>query len=640
MSQTDLAHPQTSGSTPFGSTPFGSTGFYSTAAGLEHQRLLHEHAEPLRAYLFGRLRNEQKVIDAFYDICLWLNRQSQAELKRAPTHRAAFYRATRGMALSQIEADGGQIGDVSEIPWEAAAREPFAGYAKVVDHVRFGLGDSDLEILELRYARKLSIDEVSYVLDTSQEDVISWLDAGRAWTEVLVREVHPQGFFSTAQVIHDAYQLVPAALRKADFGPKRPPPQLAVDTVIGSRYRVSSCIGGGAFAWVYRAHDIQVPGHVVAIKVLHQPARTPASREGAMRELSLIASAFHPSLVQFKDHGWFQERLWFVMPWYHGTTLLEHIERAPMDVFEACRMFAPLARALSAMHAAGVVHQDVKPANIFVAELNSPDQSNRSDEHEHLPVLLDLGVAAPEGDLAIAGTPLYFAPEMAQRMQDAGVSVPITGKVDVFALALSFIHSIEGIPELNEEEWAREDRGAVEAFLEHRAASSPSVPNSRALKPLRPLLSRCLSKDPDARPSADELARELSEALKRRSSFWERGGPLRLRGLRKTGSGQRQGRASLLMSASWALLVCGALALGASFLGVEQATRAIQSLPKMGHQLSGDPRVSQCTHRAQPFREESARQQARAAKLERTLETMRRECAPSTSARIISRQPR
>ncbi len=276
---------------------------------------------------------------------------------------------------------------------------------------------------------------------------------------------------------------------------------LPAGTIVGDRYEIESRIGGGEFAYVYRARDVRVPGHVVALKLLHRVARTAAAREGAIRELSLIASAFHPSLVQFKDHGWFEDRLWFVMPFYDGEELLERLERGPLPLDEALAHFERLARGLAALHAAGIRHQDVKPENIFLVRLSTGADVDRP---EVFPVLLDLGVAAPNGEMALAGTPMYFAPEVAARIFDEECEIPLTAKADVFALALSLLHSIEE-PDLTEL-----DGVEVDAFLKKRAEASPSGPRSRELRRLKSSFARWLAPHPNDRPSAGQLADEIA----------------------------------------------------------------------------------------------------------------------------------
>ncbi|MDH5493334.1 MAG: protein kinase, partial [Myxococcales bacterium] len=278
-------------------------------------------------------------------------------------------------------------------------------------------------------------------------------------------------------------------------------PMLEPGTLVGGRYRVAQQIGSGGFADVYRAEDQEVEGHVVALKVLHRKALTDAARAQALRELHLIASVFHPSIVQFKDHGWFDDRFWFVMPWYQGESLESRIERGPLDRLEAKRIFVPLARALAAMHSAGMRHQDVKPDNIFLTRLEGFGGEGGDDV---LPVLLDLGVAAKEAELLLAGTPDYFAPEVAAQFARVPSSAAIGAPADVFSLALSLRNALEPeTSEILEEE-------AIDAFIEARAMRPPEPPRGRALRFLRPSFRRWMSPDPSERPSAERFAEELS----------------------------------------------------------------------------------------------------------------------------------
>ena len=273
-------------------------------------------------------------------------------------------------------------------------------------------------------------------------------------------------------------------------------PARFVGRTLGGRYRVEARVGGGAFGDVFRAMDTEVRGHRVAIKLLHEPCLSDDERERALRELRLIASVFHPSIVQFKDHGWYDQRLWFVMPWYEGETLESRLEKGALTRAEARAVFEPLARALASMHARGIRHQDIKPDNIFLAEL--PGQSTP------LPLLIDLGVAAEDAERLVAGTPTYFAPEVASQFAAEASPRAVGHAADVFSLALSLRNALEP--------GSREDipGGALEAFIERRAQSTPALPRNPALRYLRSSLSRWLSLDPSARPTALELAEELS----------------------------------------------------------------------------------------------------------------------------------
>jgi hypothetical protein len=203
--------------------------------------------------------------------------------------------------------------------------------------------------------------------------------------------------------------------------------------------------------------------------------------------------------VQFKDHGWHESRLWFVMPWYKGETLDARISRGPLSRREARDIFEPLARALATMHESGIRHQDVKPDNIFLAEL--PGFATAGGV---LPVLLDLGVAAKEAEMVVAGTPTYFAPEVAAQFAAVPKPHPIGSKADVFSLALSLKNSLE--PDSQDEVAA----GAVETFIDHRAKEPPEPPLDADLRFLRPHFEKWMAMDPGERPTAQELASQLA----------------------------------------------------------------------------------------------------------------------------------
>ncbi|MDB4972070.1 MAG: hypothetical protein JWN48_411, partial [Myxococcaceae bacterium] len=217
----------------------------------------------------------------------------------------------------------------------------------------------------------------------------------------------------------------------------------------------------------------------------------------------LIASVFHPSVVQLKDHGWHEGHLWFVMPLYRGETLSTRLKRGPLTRRQAREIFEPLAEALATMHRAGVRHQDVKPENVFLASLDLEDTQDGVPVRV-LPVLLDLGVAAKDAELVLAGTPAYFAPEVAARFAGASDPPPVGPKADVFSLALTLCHALDPSPR---EQVAA---GAVDAFVAFRAAHAPKVPQQRDLRDLRSYFERWLHFSPDFRPSAEEFHRELS----------------------------------------------------------------------------------------------------------------------------------
>jgi len=288
-------------------------------------------------------------------------------------------------------------------------------------------------------------------------------------------------------------------LRRAK-APPRPSrePVLTAGTLIQERYEIEAPLGAGAFADVYRARDRDVTGHMVALKILRRPAADPQSVKSALRELQLIASVFHPSVVQLKDHGWYEGHLWFVMPLYRGETLAQRLERGPLSRKQAREIFEVLAEALVTMHRAGVRHQDIKPENVFLANIGGEAGSRV------LPVLLDLGVAAKDVELVLAGTPAYFAPEVAARFSGMPDPPAVGPKADVFSLALTLRDALDPTPR----DYVAVS--AVDAFVSFRARQSPLPPFRRNLKDLRPWFERWLHRSPDARPTSDEFRQQLS----------------------------------------------------------------------------------------------------------------------------------
>jgi serine/threonine protein kinase len=283
-----------------------------------------------------------------------------------------------------------------------------------------------------------------------------------------------------------------------------PPAPILVGGIIGGRYVVEQHISSGGFGAVYRASDQQISNHQVAIKLLHNPAASELEKESALRELTLIASVSHPSVVQFKDYGWQDGRLWFAMPWYRGHTLGERLEGfhepgvdpEPMKRSEAHPIFERIARGLAAMHEVGIYHHDIKPENVFLADI--------AGFAGGLPVLLDLGIAAKRGEKPKGLTLEYAAPETAMAALGEAPPEPIGAAADVFSLALVLRNALE--PATKPAMTADNPL----AILQSRANDPIAPPQSRDLRYLKPYFTRWLSLDPTERPSAAEFGDQLS----------------------------------------------------------------------------------------------------------------------------------
>jgi serine/threonine protein kinase len=372
--------------------------------------------------------------------------------------------------------------------------------------LRRELSENHRDVIELRFARLLRNEEVAHILEIDAGEVDAIARGALALAQTVLGK-RPASRDNTVEgALLEAFALDPSHARAPRR--RRRAPLLSPGMVIGGRYEIEELLGAGAFANVYRARDREVTDHIVALKILRTPADDPSSMHSAMRELRLIASVFHPSVVQLKDHGWHQGRLWFVMPLYRGETLATRLRRGPLSRSEAREVFEPLAEALATMHRAGVLHQDIKPDNVFLADLDpgeSLDSTPNTDSSRRiLPVLLDLGVAAKDAESVLAGTPAYFAPEVAARFAGAADPPQVGPKSDVFALALTLHHALD--PEPSDIAFG----GSIDAFVAYRATHAPVPSKRKDLKNMRASFERWLHFSPDSRPTAEELRRELA----------------------------------------------------------------------------------------------------------------------------------
>ncbi|MBX3274014.1 MAG: protein kinase, partial [Sandaracinaceae bacterium] len=467
-----------------------ASGVFQTSPGLLRRRVLGPWAEAIQQYLAIRLGSGARGRTAWRTLVRMVDSLPIEELLEDPGPKAQLYRLARSVAETERAMPGGAPGQ--SLRWRTAGRR---GYARL----RAELSPRDAEILELRHARELELPELAFVLELSIDEAELRLDTAEAHGRRILGEDAPDPLAPRATPYVEAFALA-RSWHEEVAGHSSSEEELGLEpgTLVGGRYQIVRRVGTGAFGEVYRATDVEVPGHEVALKLLRQPALSSSARQNALRELKLNAAVFHPSLVQFKDHGWYDERLWFVMPWYAGETLEQRMRRAPLTRREARAVFVPLARALAALHAAGIRHQDIKPDNVLLTELPG--------EEGTLPILIDLGVAAEEAETMLGGTPLYFAPEVAARFTaKGGLGAPEVGPpADVFALALSLRNALE--PDTQADVAA----GAVKAFVERRAEELPDMPSGADLGYLVPHLRRWMSHDPMERPTAAELADELA----------------------------------------------------------------------------------------------------------------------------------
>jgi hypothetical protein len=273
--------------------------------------------------------------------------------------------------------------------------------------------------------------------------------------------------------------------------------------VVAGLYRLARRLGEGMFGRVYVAERTDVPEHRVALKVM---SRQVYGRRNVERELTMLAAATHPHIVQLKDHGMTESYVWLTMPLYDGETLAERLERGTLSLREAYEIFLPIARGVQSLHERGLRHQDIKPENIFLASFS---------DRLH-PVLLDLGVAVEKNATFVAGTALYGAPEQLAALAGVPAKLILSEKIDTYCIASTLLYSLLGdgyypgaFAETPFDIAAAFEERERDPLRDGALVELSDEPRRR----LAAALSRWLLRDPEERPSVQQLADELDVLL-------------------------------------------------------------------------------------------------------------------------------
>jgi len=276
---------------------------------------------------------------------------------------------------------------------------------------------------------------------------------------------------------------------------------------MGGRFVIEREVGRGGAGVVYRAHDL-VADQPVALKVIAaEVGVAPAEEERLSQEGMLLSNLDHPGIVKTVAYGLLEDtgQPFVAMEWLSGEDLAARQQHAPLNLRESVELAADVADALDAAHAAGVIHRDIKPGNIFLTSRAIAEDGLR----DFAPKLVDFGVAAADnikitrtGDLV--GTPAYMAPEQAR-----GDGL-IDARCDIYSLGATLYELVAGRP-------PHVGPTAI-ATLARLVTTRP--PRLRELRhdtplPLDDLVGRLLETDPARRPeSARVLFEELQEVLR------------------------------------------------------------------------------------------------------------------------------
>jgi serine/threonine-protein kinase len=270
------------------------------------------------------------------------------------------------------------------------------------------------------------------------------------------------------------------------------------------RFAVEGVFGEGASGRVLRARH-PLLGIPIALKMLaHELARSAEGRRAFVREAALLVQLEHPGIVRVLDAFEALGTFFIVMPWIEGATLRALVDGARGDLPFAREQVLRVAdeglAALVALHAAGLVHRDVKPSNLLI------NASGRL-------VLIDLGVACPRDEAPapdpdrgaptrrLVGSPTYCSPEQI-------LGRPVDGRSDVYSLGCTLYELVFGRPPVD----AHDVDGAIDGHL-HGTPAFDRPPLVSMGEPFLRWLRRCLSRTRTNRPDAATARAELRRLL-------------------------------------------------------------------------------------------------------------------------------
>jgi serine/threonine protein kinase len=267
---------------------------------------------------------------------------------------------------------------------------------------------------------------------------------------------------------------------------------IAKGQIIEGRYQIQEFIGRGGMGSVYRVQDMQ-QNRVLALKILN-PVTEDDSEQRFMREFEMLSKINHPAVLKVFGWGRYEDQLYFVSEFISGRDLKSEIKtRGPWPPEEAAKLAATVADALAVAHSMGIVHRDIKPHNIMIAN----DGTIR---------LLDFGVARRTGagmetltkTGMIVGTPEYMSPEQFGTHR-------VDERSDLYSLGVVLFELLTAqIP------FGGETPVAIAMKVIQQPAVAPQTVRKDIPEWVDRIVVKCLEKDPkDRYMNASQLAEDL-----------------------------------------------------------------------------------------------------------------------------------
>jgi serine/threonine protein kinase len=268
------------------------------------------------------------------------------------------------------------------------------------------------------------------------------------------------------------------------------------DYLVAGRYRLTSKIGGGGMGAVWLARDERLDRDVAAKQVISTEGLSEAEadelRRRSLHEGRIAARLQHRNAISMYDVALDRGEPWLVMEYLPSRSLAQVLHMTgSMPDRQVAQIGAQVADALIEAHEAGIIHRDIKPGNILIANRGRASGTVK---------LSDFGIARVKGDEAgpsgvITGTPAYFAPEVARGGEPSEAS-------DLYSLGATLYTALEGVPPFGVDEDSMS--------LLHKVARGKIDPPKRS-GPLTAVILEMLQPSPTKRPSLEDARDQLAE---------------------------------------------------------------------------------------------------------------------------------